>query len=167
VHVERHDKVTPTRLQREAFDCGEPSLNRWLLNTAAESMETRFAVTYLLVDDDDGIGGYFCLSAGQVRRADAPTQLTRRAPDPIPVLRMGRFAIDHRLQGQEWGAELLREALLRAISASRAIGARALLVDAINADAVRFYQRFGFEVSPIHPQQLLKDLRTIEASAGA
>lgn len=165
MRVERFDKVNPSRVQREEFDCGEPSLNRWLAHQAPESMKTRFAVTYLLLDDDDAIVGYYCLSAGAVRRADAPANLTKRAPDPIPVIRMGRFAIDQRLQGQGWGAELLREALLQALSGSETIGARALLVDAISENAERFYQRFGFTASPIHPMQLLHDLRIVRDSA--
>jgi GNAT superfamily N-acetyltransferase len=167
VRFERFDKAAPTRPQCEAFDCGEPSLNRWLSNQAAESMNTRFAVTYLLVDEDDAIAGYFCLSSGEVRRPEAPAALARRAPDPIPVIRMGRFAVRRELQGQGWGAELLREALLRAASVSGHVGARALLVDAIGDDARRFYLRFGFITSPIHPLQLLYDLRVVASSAGA
>jgi ribosomal protein S18 acetylase RimI-like enzyme len=79
---------------------------------------------------------------------------------------MGRFAIDTDYQGQGWGAELLREALLSAVSGGQAIGARALLVDAINEQTSRFYERFGFVASPIHPMQLHFDLRVVEASAG-
>jgi hypothetical protein len=52
------------------------------------------------------------------------------------------------------------------MSASTAIGARLVLVDAIDDGAVDFYKRFGFEDSPIHPRQVMLDIRTIEASAG-
>jgi ribosomal protein S18 acetylase RimI-like enzyme len=79
---------------------------------------------------------------------------------------MGRFAIDSGYQGQGWGADLLREALLSAASGGRAMGARALLVDAINENAFLFYERFDFVASPIHPMQLHFDLRVVEASAG-
>jgi GNAT superfamily N-acetyltransferase len=165
MRVDRFDKVAPTRAQREAFTCGEPTLDRWLVHQAPENMERRFAVTYLLMADDD-IAGYFCLASGQVRRDDAPPPIARRSPDPVPVIRMGRFAIHRDRQGQGWGAELLGRALLHAVSGSRQIGARALLVDAISDDAAAFYQRFGFTASPIHPLQLLYDLRVVAASAG-
>jgi GNAT superfamily N-acetyltransferase len=165
VRIERYDKVEPTAVQRGSFDCGEPTLNRWLVHQAPENMRNRFSVTYLLVDDDV-IAGYFSLASGQVSRAESPATITRRAPEPVPVIRMGRFAIDRTFQGRGWGAELLGRALLHAVGGSRQVGARALLVDAISEDAAAFYRRFGFEASPIHPLQLLYDLRIIAASAG-
>lgn len=161
----RYDNARPTKFQRSGFSCGVPSLDNWLRTQARQSMDSRDAVTYLLFDGDR-IAGYFCLSAGEVRKLAAPEGLGRRAPDPIPVVRMGRFAIDLRDQGSGWGAELLREAITRAASAALVIGARALLVDAIDDRAARFYERFAFVSSPTHPMQLLLDLRVVAASLG-
>jgi len=171
VRVARYDEVRPSKEQRNAFSCGEPSLDRWLATQARQSMESRDAATYLLLHDDgasDGerIVGYFCLSGGQVELEEAPPELSRRAPDPIPVIRMGRFAIHADYQGQGWGADLLREALLSAVEGSKIIGGRAMLVDAMSERAARFYERFGFKPSPIHPMQYFYDLRTLKASAG-
>lgn len=168
MRLARYDIVSPTKVQRAAFFCGEPSLDRWLAMQARQSMESHDAVTYLLLDDDrdDRIAGYYCLSAGSVLKDHAPPSVGRRAPEPIPVVRMGRFAIDSDYQGLGWGAELLREALLSAASGAELIGGRALLVDAIGGEAVAFYRRFGFIESPIHPLQLVKSLRDVKASAG-
>lgn len=163
----RFDIAAPTKEQRASFSCGEPSLDRWLATQARQSMESRDAVTYLLVDSghDGRIAGYYCLSTGSVRKHQAPPPMARRAPEPIPVVRMGRFAIDSDYQGLGWGAELLREALLSALSGAEVIGGRALLVDAINDRAAAFYRRFGFVESPIHPLQLFKSISDIQASA--
>ena len=165
----RYDTYNPSKEQRNCFDCGETSLDRWLSTRAGQSMASRDAVTYLLIDDTDDdaevIAGYYCLSAGEVTREIAPGGLARRAPEPIPVIRMGRFAIDNRYQGQGWGAQLLREALASALAAADLIGGRAMLVDAINDTAKAFYLRFGFVESPIHPMQLLADLRVVAKSA--
>lgn len=168
MRLARYDRASPTREQRTSFSCGEPSLDRWLATQARQSMESRDAVTYLLLDDDEGdrIAGYYCLSAGSVRREQAPASVARRAPEPVPVVRMGRFAIAADYQGHGWGAELLREALLSAVSGADLIGARALLVDAIDDDARAFSRRFGFVESPINPLQLFKSLDEIRASAG-
>lgn len=168
MRLARYDSVAPTKGQRTSFSCGEPSLDRWLATRARQSMESRDAVTYLLHDDnrDERIAGYYCLSAGSVRKDQAPELVTRRAPEPIPVVRMGRFAIDSDYKGLGWGAELLREALLSAVNGAELIGGRALLVDALGDQAVAFYRRFGFVESPIHPLQLFKSLREIKASAG-
>lgn len=168
MRLSRYDSVAPTKDQRASFSCGEPSLDRWLAAQARRSMEARDAVTYLLFDDDQGdrIAGYYCLSAGSVHKDQAPPSVARRTPEPIPVVRMGRFAIDSDYQGLGWGAELLREAVLSAVSGAELIGARALLVDALSDRAVAFCRRFGFVESPTHPRQLFKSLREIRASAG-
>lgn len=168
VHV-RFDAAAPTRQQRRDFDCGRPSLDRWLATQARQSMDLRDAVTYLLLDeepDPSAIAGYYCLSSGEVARDATPEAMARRAPQPIPAIRMGRFAIDRRYGGQGLGAELLGEALLGAVHGGRLIGARVMLVDAIDAEAASFYRRFGFEPSPIYGLQLLYDLRVVAASAG-
>lgn len=168
MRLARYDRAFPTKEQRASFSCGQPSLDRWLATQARQSMESRDAVTYLLLDDDHGdrIAGYYCLSAGSVRREQTPASVGRRAPEPVPVVRMGRFAIDAEYQGLGWGAELLREALLSAVSGAELIGARALLVDAIDDEARAFYRRFGFVESPVHPLQLFRSLGDIRASAG-
>ena len=168
----RYDEASPTKAQRRRFDCGEPSLDRWLATQSRQSMESHDAVTYLLLDEQTGdddparIAGYYALSAGQVIRDTVPLDMARNAPDPIPAVRMGRFAIDRAYQGQGWGADLLREALLGAVTAGKLIGARVMLVDAISDTAVDFYVHYGFKRSPIHPMQLLHDLRTVASSAG-
>lgn len=128
-------------------------------------MTTRDAVTYLLVDGES-IAGYFCVSAGEVRAASAPSSLARHAPRSVPIIRMGRFAIAARYQGLGWGSELLREALPRAHRGGQLIGARAILVDATNERTAHFYERFGFSPSPTDPRQLLYDLRVVGRSAG-
>jgi ribosomal protein S18 acetylase RimI-like enzyme len=181
MRLAQYNAVNPTKSQRVSFDCGETSLNRWLSTQARQSMESRDAVTFLLLDDeemDDGngdaspasaesrIAGYFALSAGQVFKEAMPLEMGRRAPDPVPAIRMGRFAVDSAYQGQGLGAELLSEALLRSVSAGGLIGARVMLVDAISDAALAFYLRFGFRPSPIHPLQVCYDLRVVAASAG-
>jgi GNAT superfamily N-acetyltransferase len=169
VRIARFDEIGPSKEQRNRFDCGEPSLNRWLASQARQSMESRDAVTYLLIDDapdKERIVGYYCLSSGSVTKVNIPEVMAKRAPDPIPVIRMGRFAIDRSVQGQGWGADLLREALLSAVAGATVVAARAMLVDAISEAALVFYLRHGFKVSPIHPMQAFFDLRTVAASAG-
>ena len=165
MRVGRYDDILPSRRQRQAFACGVPSLDRWLATQARQSLRSRDAVTYLLIDGEL-IAGYYCLSAGEVGRVATPGELARGSPERIPVVRMGRFAIAASHQGQGWGAELLRHALLTAYDVGQYIGARAMIVDATNADAATFYQRFGFVPSPTHPLQLLCDLREVGRAAG-
>lgn len=171
MRLARYDTVAPSMEQRNAFSCGEPSLNRWLATNAHKSMESRSAVTYLLLDDEEAgphdawIAGYYCISVGRVRHDDVPEAVADGSTGGVPVMHMGRLAVDDDYQGSGWGAELLGEALLSAVSGAELIGARALLVDAISVRSAEFYRRFGFVESPIHPCQLFRGLDVVERSA--
>jgi GNAT superfamily N-acetyltransferase len=76
-------------------------------------------------------------------------------PDPVPVILIGRLAIDSRFQGRGIGADLLRDAVLRTLQAADIAGIRAILVSAISPNAKRFYERYGFISSPANPQILM------------
>lgn len=69
-------------------------------------------------------------------------------PDPIPVILIGRLAVEQGHHGRGLGAALLRDAIMRSVEASTIIGARAIFVAAIDDAAVRFYERFGFTPLP-------------------
>ncbi len=69
-------------------------------------------------------------------------------PDPVPVILIGRLAVDQPCKGRGLGASLLKDALLKGIEASRILGARAFIVDALDDNAERFYEKFGFTLMP-------------------
>jgi predicted GNAT family N-acyltransferase len=69
-------------------------------------------------------------------------------PDQIPVMVLGRLAVDQRAQGIKLGASLLQDAVSRTVSISQNAGVRALLVHALNLQAKAFYERYGFQASP-------------------
>ena len=76
-------------------------------------------------------------------------------PDPVPVMVLGRLAVDRAYQGRGLGEGLLRDALLRTLQAAQIGGIRAILVHAISEEAKRFYERHGFVASPIDPMTLM------------
>ncbi len=76
-------------------------------------------------------------------------------PDPIPVMVLGRLAVDHRVQGQKLGSALLRDAVERASLVASNVGVRALLVHALHERAKLFYEHYGFQESPQHPMTLM------------
>jgi GNAT superfamily N-acetyltransferase len=109
------------------FDSGEPSLDDWLKRRAAKNQANGSSRTYVVCDGDTVIG-YYCLAAGAIGHAEAPSSMKRNRPDPVPVLVLGRLAIhkDHRQKGI--GTALLNEAIRRAIQAAEIAGVTALLV---------------------------------------
>jgi GNAT superfamily N-acetyltransferase len=87
---------------------------------------------------------YFTLAAHLLRRADIPKRVGHGSPDAIPAILLARLALDQSLQGQGTGGQLLRDALERAVEASERAAARMVVVDAIDDEAIAFYQHFGF-----------------------
>ncbi len=131
------------------FDCGAPSLNTWLVTRAIKNETAGASRTFVSIDAESGeVAGYYCLSASSLSLEDAPGLLKRNMPDPIPVILIGRLAVDQRYKGQGLGASLLQHVVLKGIEASRIIGARALIVDALDGTAESFYKKFGFELMP-------------------
>jgi len=151
------------------FDCGEPEINSWLCTRALRAEATRTARTYVTTDAaTNSIAGFYCLSAYSVNREEAGGGwLVRNAPDPVPVILLGRLGVDLHYHRQGLGAALLKDALLKSISAARLIGARALVVHAINASVTAFYQHYGFRQMPGADQTMYLPLEQLLTSVPA
>ncbi len=131
------------------FDCGAPSLNEWLRTRALKNETTGASRTFVSIDSEtEAVAGYYCLSASSLLLEAAPGGVRRNMPDPIPVILIGRLAVDQTFKGKGLGASLLQHALLKGVEASRIIGARAFIVDALDDDAEAFYRKFGFAPMP-------------------
>jgi GNAT superfamily N-acetyltransferase len=154
-----------------SFDCGTASLNDWLQRFAWRNQQAHAAQVYVARHWNRGdqgdrvVSGYHSLTAGSVRRDDAPARVAKGlANHPIGVALLGRLAVDGGQKGKGLGKALLLDALRRTAQAADTIGIRALLVHAIDEDAKRFYLHFNFEVSPVdsmHLMLLMKDLRAL------
>lgn len=99
--------------------------------------------------------GYYARASGGIAVAQAPGRVRRYMPDPLPIMVVGRLAIEKGWQGRYLGKSLLRDAVLRTVQAAETGGIRAILVHAISEDAKRFYERYGFSASPIDPMTLM------------
>ena len=136
------------------FSCSESSLDDWLRNRALQNEKSGASRTYV-VCSEGRVVGYHALAAGAVAHTEATSRAKRNMPDPVPVILIGRLAIDSRFQGRGLGADLLRDAVLRTLQAADIAGIRAILVSAISPDAKRFYERYGFISSPANPRILM------------
>lgn len=146
-----------------AFDCGESALNDWLRHRALKN-ESRFSRTYV-VCEDNRVVAYFCISAGAVERAAAPGKIRRNAPDTIPVSVIGRLAVSRSHTGKGLGADILADALRRIALASQSIGIGAVLVQAKDETAKRFYMRCAeFIEHPADSRILFLPIDTVVAA---
>lgn len=146
------------------FDCGKAPLNGWLRQRAQKN-EGRASRTFVVCDGQT-VAGFYALSAGSVGLAEAPKALGRNMPPLIPVLVLGRMAVDIRYQGHRIGEHLLKDALKRALTVSGAVGARAVLVHAIDQEVVPFYAAYGFRPFPEGNLSLFLSMSEIAASLG-
>lgn len=112
---------------------------------------------------DGTLGGYYTLSATAVSLSDLPAETVRRLPryPLIPAFLLGRLAVDRRYQGQRWGRFLLADALHRCVNSE--IPGFAIVVDAIDDNARRFYEREGFLPLPETPNRLFRRMTDIAA----
>lgn len=145
------------------FDSGVSSLDDWLRKRARANQASGASRTFVLCEGER-VMAYYALASGAVKQPEAPSRFRRNMPDPIPVVVLGRLAIDCSLQGQGIGRALVRDALLRVVQASEAIGIRGVLVHALSDEARAFYLAVGFEPSPLDPMTLMatmSDLRRV------
>lgn len=98
---------------------------------------------------------YYALASSAVAAEVATGRLRRNMPDPIPVVVLGRLAIDRSLQGSGIARALVRDACLRVTAAADAIGIRGMIVHALSEPARAFYEHAGFDPSPLDPMTLM------------
>ncbi len=147
----------------EGFDCGAPSLDRWLAGRARRNQSSGASRTWV-VTHEGAVVAFYASSAAVLLRSEATTRVARNQPDPIPALLLGRLAVDRNWQGRGLAAALLKHFLLKSLEIAQVTGVRVLLVHAKDADAATFYQRYGFEPSPVDDLTLLLLVKDLAAS---
>lgn len=147
---------------RQDFDCGEPSLNDYLMFTARQHMDKGYAQVWVAVPEPGSsqIIGYYTLSMSAI----APKELPDKSGiNKIPAVLLGRLAVDKRYRGQNIGVRLLFHAQRTALLLSQKVGIHALIVDALNEQAAAFYRKYDFEELTTGPLHLYKTIRDIAA----
>lgn len=146
----------------DGFDCGNIVLNEWLRRYAWQNQQANAAKTFVVCQGSQVIG-YYSLAVGAADYIGAPERVRKGlARHPIPVMILARLAVDIRHQGKKVGRGLLKDACLRTLRAADIAGIRAVFVHAKDERARTFYERFGFESSPIHPLQLMLLIKDIK-----
>jgi GNAT superfamily N-acetyltransferase len=145
------------------FQSGEAVLDEWLQRRALKNQENGASRTYVIASENQVVG-YYALATGSVLGSEAPGNIRRNMPDPIPVIVLGRLAIDRRWQGKGLGKALLKDAILRTLQAAEIAGIRAILVHALHEKAALFYSNAGFVPSPTNELTLLLLLKNAAAA---
>jgi GNAT superfamily N-acetyltransferase len=138
----------------DAFESGVATLDEWLKRRARRNEADGASRTFVLCTGRLVVG-YYSLAAGSVLHTAATGKVRRNMPDPVPALLLARLAVDRTWHRKGLGADLLSDAVSRAIGAAETIGVRAILVHAISDEAKAFYEKHGFRSSPIEPMTLM------------
>lgn len=145
------------RHQTDSFACGVESLDTWLKRRALKNQASGASRTFVACEGRRVVA-YYALASSVVASDEAPGKFRRNMPDPIPVVVLGRLAVDLSTQGRGIGRALIRDAGLRVLRAADTIGIRGVLVQALSPEAKAFYELMGFDPSPLDPMTLMISL---------
>jgi hypothetical protein len=144
-----------------AFDCGDEAMNHWLRTHALDN-EGRVSRTYVIADAGKSVIAYYSLATGRIDRHALPRRMRHNLPEMVPVIVLGRVAVDRNHSSLGLGSGMLREAMFRTLEVSQKIGVRALIVHALDEQVELFYMKFGFVRSPTTGRSLILPIETIQ-----
>jgi len=147
----------------ESFSSGVESLDHWLKRRALKNQATGASRTFVACEGRHVLA-YYALASSAVTTNAASGRFRRNMPNPIPVVVLGRLAVDKAWHGKGVGRALVRDAGLRVIQAADTIGVRGMIVHALSPEAKQFYMRLGFDLSPLDPMMLMVTLADLKAS---
>jgi GNAT superfamily N-acetyltransferase len=146
---------------RSGFESGVEALDRYFRKQAGQNARKNMAAPFVLLLPDGTISGYYTLSSTSVQLGELPEKTVRKLPryPLVPATLLGRLAVDRRQQGKGYGRFLLADALYRA--AQSEIASFAVIVDAKDESARRFYARESFLPLPDQPMKLFRPMADI------
>lgn len=135
---------------RDHFSCGKASLDNYILRNVTKDISSGACTCFVILDDQQRVIAYYTLSTDSISLDDAPEALKKKINYPhIPVILLGRLAVHNEYMGLGFGKIMIADALKRSLQAAKEqIGSAAVIVDPIDADAERFYQKYGFTKIP-------------------
>jgi len=156
----RLEQFNHLRHATSSFSSGNEEMDRWFRRFAKRSQRDSLTRVFVLVETEEAttklpVLGYFALSMASVEVAGLSESDRQGLPrTPVPAVLMTRLAISASRQGRGLGRALLVKAAQKAVLASEAVAARLFVVDALDEEAARFDERFGFSRSPQDPMRL-------------
>ena len=145
------------------FASGVENLDTWLRRRAMKNQATGASRSFVACEGTR-VMAYYVLASSAITVDSASGRFRRNMPNPVPVVALGRLAVDRSLQGKGIGRALVRDAGRRIIQAADTIGIRGIVVQALSTEARTFYQKVGFDPSPLDPMMLMMTLADLKSS---
>ena len=149
---------------RGPFNSGSKPLDDYFRNQVTQDIRRNVTACFVAISDKGHIAGYYTLASASVYLGDLPAKYKKKLPryPTVPVVRMGRLAVDQAFKGQGLGGALLADALTRVVSSE--IAAYALVADAKDNVAANFYRHHGFLDTADKPLTLFLPLAAVPTS---
>jgi predicted GNAT family N-acyltransferase len=146
LHTAPYDR----KFNRKKFSCGKSSLDNYILRNASKDVKAGACTCFVIINENEEVLAYYTLSSESIRKEDAPTEYAKTIKyESIPVILLGRLAVDESVQGQGYGRFMLIEALKRSVKVAKEhIGAVAVIVNPIDEEAISYYAKYGFTLLP-------------------
>lgn len=148
---------------RAVFSCGVEALDSYLRKQASQDVRKHAAAVFIMTPDGKTVAGFYSLSQYSVDLDVVPPEIARKLPKypEIPATLLGRLAVSTAFRGQGAGELLLMDALSRCYNGSKQLASAAVIVDAKDESAARFYTRYGFIALPKIERRLFLPMGTI------
>ena len=151
---------------KKNFSCGKIALDNYLKAQAKQDIKKNVSVSYVLTMVNSAeVIGYYTLSSISIDVSELSDDFVKKLPryPMLPGILIGRLAVDSNHQGKKIGAYLLIDALKRSLIMSEQIGINAVLVNAKDDNAAKFYHHFGFIAFPSNKLKLFLPINTVKA----
>lgn len=145
------------KYNRAQFDCGKSSLNNYIQRNVSKDVKNGACTCFVMLDHQNNVIGYYTLSSESIPLESAPDAYRKKIKYPyIPVILLGRLAVDRNHFGLGYGKILLVNALKKSLYiADNHIGSVGVVVDPIDTDARQFYAKYGFTLLPDSGRMML------------
>ncbi|MEM6316374.1 MAG: GNAT family N-acetyltransferase [Bacteroidota bacterium] len=150
--------------KKSAFTCGNTYLDNYIQKQAKQDIKRKLSACFVMPNEENEIKGFYTLSNAGIPREVIPEDIKKKLPrayESLPVTLLGRLAISEKNKGQGLGKLLLIDALKRSFQVSKVIGSMAVIVDPVDGNAVKFYDRFGF-ISLPDSEKMFLPMKTVE-----
>ncbi len=153
------------RHNRSVFSCGNDSLDKYIHKSASQDLKKKVATVFVLIDSPStDIIAYYTLSSYTLDINNLNEAFAKGLPryPLLPAILLGRLAVDSNRQGQGLGGIILIDAMKRALKTTEQVASVAVVVEAIDENAVAFYQKYGFQQFKEYPFKLYLPVKAIE-----
>lgn len=143
---------------RSAFDSGSDTLDRYFRERITQDVRRRIATGFVAIAPDGAVAGFYTLAPTSLDFDALPVARARKLPryPLVPAILLGRLAVAAQHQGVRLGSALVADALIRCRRSE--IGGYAMIVDAKDDAAARFYEHLGFEALPSSAHRLIRPI---------